>query len=224
MKRGKNHNGYLDASGNSVPSLTRTRVTKLTLAMKYDPKFDPTVEDPLAIPEEVRLGLHAEDILWNATKHLEGFQEALVTYWQACLELSRRMIKVFALALDLPEEYFDDLVTFPGADMSIGLYPGWPEDRPKNEMGLNAHTDIQVFTLLWQDHHGGLELLNRESEWVKAKPIEDTLVINIGDFLMRLTNDRFKSTVHQVVQHGKEDRMSVAFFFGEYSLAIFKCN
>lgn len=189
-------------------------VTKQGFQMHYDPRLDETVKCLSAIPDDVQSYLRYDDHLWDATQHLEGFQSAIATYWRSCLDISRRLIQVLALALDLPENYFDHLVTYPGADLELGLYPGWPEKRPECEMGLNAHTDFQIFTLLWQDKQGGLEILNYENEWVRAKPIEDTLVISIGDFLMRLTNDRFKSTVHQVVQHGKADRMSVAFFFG----------
>jgi isopenicillin N synthase-like dioxygenase len=82
------------------------------------------------------------------------------------------------------------------------------------DLGLGAHTDLQCFTLLWQDAVGGLQVLTKEGQWVKVPPIEDTFVVNIGDFLMRLSNDRFKSTVHRVYNHATVDRYSMPFFFG----------
>lgn len=85
------------------------------------------------------------------------------------------------------------------------------------DVGLGSHTDLQCFTLLWQDMHGGLQVLNNEGEWVWATPIKDTFVVNIGDFLRRITNDQYKSTVHRAYNRGLDntDRISMPFFFGE---------
>lgn len=75
-----------------------------------------------------------------------------------------------------------------------------------DDIGLGSHTDLQCFTLLWQDMIGGLQVLTREGQWIKATPIKDTFVVNIGDYLMRLTNDRMKSTVHRVYNRSTVDR------------------
>lgn len=69
------------------------------------------------------------------------------------------------------------------------------------------------FTILLQDDTGGLDVLNANAEWVPAPPIPGTFVVNIGDFLMRLTNDRFLSTVHRVKNVSGRDRYSMPFFF-----------
>lgn len=82
------------------------------------------------------------------------------------------------------------------------------------EVGLGSHTDLQCFTLLWQDMTGGLQVLNNEGQWIKATPVKDTFVVNIGDFLQRLSNDKFKSTVHRVFNRAPVDRISMPFFFG----------
>jgi isopenicillin N synthase-like dioxygenase len=67
--------------------------------------------------------------------------------------------------------------------------------------------------LLWQDHNGGLEVLGPDGVWVEAKPIEGTLVINVGDLLERWSNDRFASTRHRVINHSGRTRMSIASFY-----------
>lgn len=67
--------------------------------------------------------------------------------------------------------------------------------------------------MLHQDNTGGLDVLNANAEWVAAPPTEGTFVVNIGDFLMRLTNDRFLSTVHRVKNISGKDRYSMPFFF-----------
>ena len=157
---------------------------------------------------------------------MPDFQTELTAYWQNCLALARQLVRVLALGLDLPEDYFDRLTTYPGADCTINFYPGHgdrPAERP-GEVELNAHTDLQILTLLWQSEGRGLQILNPQNEWIFAPPIPGTFVVNIGDFLMRLTNDRLKSTVHRVKQNGKDDRYSFAFFFGMIRLALYVCR
>ncbi|KAH8892320.1 2OG-Fe(II) oxygenase superfamily protein [Thozetella sp. PMI_491] len=184
---------------------------------RYDPANDPlhAGEDLSKIPEDVRKGFGYEDFIWTDIG-VPNFRSDAIRYWQACLALSRRLIRIVALGLELPETYFDPLVTYPGADAAMNYYPGHGDaviDNP-DEVGLGAHTDLQVFTLLWQDEHRGLQVLNKEAEWLSVTPIPGTFVVNIGDFLMRTTNDRLKSTVHRVIQHGKVDRISMPIFFG----------
>lgn len=184
----------------------------------YEPQFDPLLRGRGQldeIPEAVWKHLPKDNYIWNDVG-LPEFRAGLVAYWQECLSLARRLIRILALGLDLPENYFDNLTTYPGGDSTLNFYPGYGETevQGQDEVGLGAHTDLQILTLLWQSDHRGLQILNKDNEWVFAPPIPGTFVVNIGDFLMRLTNDRLKSTVHRVQQRGKYDRYSMAFFFG----------
>lgn len=185
---------------------------------RYDPKYDPETKDPAAIPEEVRAWLRGEDFLWEGTSHIPDFAKDSLIYWKTCLTLARALVKVFAVCLDLPEDYFEQLTTYPGADGVYNYYPALSPDELRNagpaDVGLGSHTDLQCFTLLWQDQVGGLQLLNGEGQWIKATPIPGTFVVNIGDFLMRMSNDRFKSTVHRVYNRSSVERLSMPFFFG----------
>lgn len=175
---------------------------------QYDPQYDPVRKDLATIPAEVKAWLRGEDFVWDDTGHLTGFKEACLTYWSACLQLSRKLVRIFALALDLSEDYFDHVTTYPGADGVFNYYPAMTAEQAatSEDVGIGAHTDLQCFTLLWQDSTGGLQVLTNEGEWIKAKPIEHTFVVNIGDYLMRLTNDRMKSTVHRVHNRSTVDR------------------
>ncbi len=115
----------------------------------------------------------------------------------------------------MPEDYFDSRTTYPGADGVFNYYPvTTAEESATNAVGLGSHTDLQLFTLLWQDMIGGLQVLNKEGQWIKAVPVEGTIVVNIGDFMMRLCNDMYKSTVHRVYNRSGEERVSMPFFFG----------
>ncbi|OIW28171.1 Clavaminate synthase-like protein [Coniochaeta ligniaria NRRL 30616] len=190
--------------------------TRESFNFHYQPKFDPVHQGRLAdVPKDVTQHIPNDDYIWNDVG-LPKFQSELVAYWQSCLSLARQLVRILAVGLDLPEDYFDRVTTYPGSDLTLNFYPGYG-DKPVEERGeveLNAHTDMQILTLLWQSEGRGLQILNTENEWIFAPPIPGTFVVNIGDFLMRLTNDRLKSTIHRVKQNGKFDRYSTAFFFG----------
>ena len=186
-----------------------------SFAWRYSPEYDPDAKRLDDIPEDVKPWLQGEDFVWDENSHLSDFKNDILSWWSACLTLARRMIQIFALALELPENYFDDRVVFPGADGVANFYPvATQEDVSSRTPGIGSHTDLQFFTILWQDENGGLQVLNNENRWIKAKPIPDTLVVNIGDFLMRMSNDFFKSTVHRVYNEAAVERLSMPFFFG----------
>ncbi|BAE66521.1 unnamed protein product [Aspergillus oryzae RIB40] len=133
-------------------------------------------------------------------------------------------LSIFALALGEREDYFDDVTSHPGADALYIHYPGIPDVAADSDIdvGIGSHTDIQCFTLLWQDNSGGLQVLSAQDEWLDARPIEGTLVVNIGDFLQRLSNNKFKSTVHRVYNRQPDSRYSMPFFFGFNPEAVCK--
>lgn len=175
---------------------------------QYDPKYDPVPKDLSQIPAEVKPWIRGEDFVWDDTADLLGFKQSALTYWSSCLTLARKLVKIFALALELPENYFDSVTTYPGADGVFNFYPAMTAEQAanSNDVGIGSHTDLQCFTLLWQDMIGGLQVLSKDGEWIKASPVPNTFVLNIGDYLMRLTNDRMKSTVHRVFNRVTVDR------------------
>jgi Isopenicillin N synthase and related dioxygenases len=175
------------------------------------------VSDPTALLSNEKYSYGDDDFLWRGTAHIPDFRATTIEFYQRRLTLARKMIRIFALALDMSEDYFDAVTTNPGADGLYVHYPGSPETVPDNvdtDVGIGSHTDIQCVTLLWQDMSGGLQVLSANDEWLEARPIPDTLVVNIGDFLQRLSNNRFKSTVHRVYNRQTKSRYSMPFFLG----------
>lgn len=188
---------------------------KESMSFRYLPQYDPDPKDPNAVPLAVKPWLRGEEYVWEGTSHLPSFQKDCMAYWAACLTLARKLVRIFALSLELEETHFDEKVTYPGADMVLNYYPPrTAEEEAKNAIGLGSHTDLQCFTLLWQDMIGGLQVLTAQGQWIKAPPIEGTIVVNIGDFLMRVSNDTFRSTVHRVFNASKAERVSMPFFLG----------
>ncbi|GAP91735.1 putative 2OG-Fe oxygenase superfamily protein [Rosellinia necatrix] len=214
-KHSKYYNGYLGTRKAQI-SPSETADVRESLAFRYSPELDPDhPKDISEVPDEVRRWIRGEDFVWEGTSHLPGFKEDCVAYWSSCLQLSRKLVRMFALSLDLDENYWDEKVTHPGADAVFNYYPSrTQEEIDRQFVGLGSHTDLQLFTLLWQDSVGGLQVLTSGGQWLKAPPIEGTLVVNIGDYMMRLCNDIYKSTVHRVTNESTQERVSMPFFFG----------
>jgi isopenicillin N synthase-like dioxygenase len=183
---------------------------------RYEPRYDPDPKDPNAVQPEVLAYIHGEDYFWQGTSHLPGFKTACITYWQACLTVARHLVRIFALALDLPESYFDALTTYPGSDGVFNFDPAISESEAakSTDIGLGSHANLQCFTLLWQDIQGGLRILSHDGQWLKVTPEPGTLVFNIGYYLMRLTNKRMKFMVHRVYNRSTVERCSMPVFFG----------
>jgi isopenicillin N synthase-like dioxygenase len=203
-----------------------------TLSWTYDPRYDPAVDGGVeAVPEPARRFMRPEDFLWDATAEAVPHLKArLVAYFAACLALARALTRVFALSLDLDEDFFADKVRYPDAAYAFNYYPPLPlppapppqrgdqrdEDSSSTGVSIGSHTDFQLFTVLWQDDQGGLQVLDRSGQWLRARPMPGTLVVNIGDYMQRVTNGRYVSTVHRARNDGAQGRarLSMAFFWG----------
>lgn len=186
----------------------------------YDPEYDPSVTDTSAIPANIRQFLRTEKngFPWKPTDNIPHFQMAVLAYWRASLALARKLVKTFALSLDLPEDFFDDKFAYPDASLALNYYPPLgPSPTTKetaDEVSIGSHTDFQLFTILWQDASGGLQVLSPQGQWINAKPVPGSFVVNIGDYLQRITNDKYVSTVHRAQNRSGKERISMPFFFG----------
>lgn len=205
-----------------------------TFSWTYDPRLDPDVGDLASIPEAIRSHLRVEPDVdgegerfpWSATtESVPQFQPAVLAYWRACLALARVLVRSFALSLDLDEDFFAAKFSHPDAALALNYYPPItptsttsPGDEAETgkdkQVSIGSHTDFQLFTILWQDQAGGLQVLSRGGQWLHARPVRGTFVVNIADYLQRITNDRYRSTVHRAVNASGRERVSMPFFFG----------
>jgi len=158
-------------------------------------------------------GVMAGNNVWPVG--IPGFRNSVLSYYHAAIALGKRLFPLFALALNLPENFFDQYTKNPAAIMRLLYYP--PQDGPVDDRvhGIGAHTDYECFTLLWQQEGvNALQVLNANGKWVDAVPVPGTLVVNIGDQFARWTNDVFKSTVHRAINRSGLERYSMPLFFG----------
>lgn len=136
------------------------------------------------------------------------------------------VLRALALHLQLPETYFDAYVKNGNSILRPIHYPPITEE-PKNAVRAAAHGDINLITLLMGAHGKGLQVQNHEGAWIDAIARPDELMINVGDMLSRLTNNRLKSTIHRVVNPPREawgsSRYSIPFFMHPISSMPLNC-
>jgi len=128
------------------------------------------------------------------------------------------LLRAISVYLGLPEDYFDGNVHNGNSILrTLHYFPiANPDDLSPDAVRAGAHEDINLITLLIGASADGLELLTRENDWFPVKAHGEDLVVNVGDMLQRLTNNKLKSTTHRVVNPPREkmgfSRYSVPFF------------
>ena len=146
----------------------------------------------------------------NAWPDLPGWRDAMLTYFAACHATGVAMHRGFARDLGLPAEFFTQTIDRPMATLRLLRYPA-AGPGAAGAVGAGAHTDYGNITLLATDGEPGLEIRRRDGVWIEAPPVPGALVCNIGDLLMRWTNDVYVSTPHRV-RVPERERYSVAYF------------
>jgi isopenicillin N synthase-like dioxygenase len=144
-------------------------------------------------------------------ENLPGWREVLIGYYDEMEHLSDALLHGFALALDLPEDYFRAFYKKPLTQINLLHYPPHPPVTQGRQFGLRPHSDTTAFTILAQGDVGGLQV-EKNGDWIEAPPLPGSFVINIGDMMARWTNDRFASTPHRVINRSGLERYSIPFF------------
>lgn len=165
-------------------------------------------------PENVKVQQIAE---FNPT-----FDEA----YRAFEKSGTALLQAIALYLGLDENYFDNYVRNGNSILRAIHYPPITE-KPKSAIRAEQHEDINLITLLVGASADGLEILTKKNEWVPVTSLPEQIVVNVGDMLQRLTNNKLRSTTHRVVNPREElwhtSRFSIPFFLHPKSSMNLKC-
>lgn len=159
-------------------------------------------------------------------EELPDFNEVGKETYKMLEKTAKYVLRALALHLGLEETYFDDYIKNGNSILRPIHYPPITEE-PKNAVRAAAHGDINLITLLMGAHGKGLQVKDHEGNWVDAIAKSDQLMINVGDMLSRLSNNKLKSTIHQVVNPPKElwgtSRYSIPFFMHPVSDMPLNC-
>ncbi len=151
---------------------------------------------------------------------------ALDDYYAAIGRAAADLLKGVAVGLGIDQDFFAPKYGKPLQRTQMVYYPPHPPMAETDEFGVAPHTDYGCVTLLYQDNSGGLQVRELASNrWIDATPIEGSLVVNVGDLLARWSNDRFRSTLHRVINTSGHERYSIATFYDPtYSAVVDPCD
>jgi|TARA_R110001583_G_scaffold191025_1_gene355799 isopenicillin N synthase-like dioxygenase len=178
--------------------------------------------------QEAKAGPHFAPNVWP--ENSPEFKEIYSQYFNSMSHLAAEIMRIFALALKLDENYFDDKINKEISMLRSLSYPMIkPDSIKKGQMRAGAHSDYGSLTIVKQDNSpGGLQVKNRHGDWVDVPQIEDSFVVNIGDLMMNWTNDQWISTLHRVVNppvtaNVTKPRQSIVFFHQPNYDTIIEC-
>ncbi len=153
------------------------------------------------------------------------FNPTLEEAYRSYEKTGKALLQAIALYLGLDEYYFDTHIEKGNSILRCIHYPPITQ-APKNAMRAEQHEDINLITLLVGASADGLEILSKKGEWVAVTALPEQIVVNVGDMLQRLTNNKLRSSTHRVVNPPQAKwstpRFSMPFFLhpkSEMSLA-----
>jgi len=160
---------------------------------------------------------------------LPGFRPALQAYYRAMEALSADLMRLFALALDLPAAYFEPHIDRHISSLCLNHYPALDGPPAAGQLRAGEHTDYGSLTIVApSEAPGRLQVRTREGQWVEVQPPLGHFVVNIGDLMAQWTNDRWVSTLHRVGNPpaqagGQARRMALVFFHQPNDDSLVEC-
>lgn len=167
--------------------------------------------------------LGMDDNQWPTTDSLPEFRHQVEQYALKMEQLGKRMLPIYAKALNMPVDFFNDAFDNPLFRLRMTHYPAVVADAD-NPFGIAPHVDTSFFTILAQDRPGLTVFSERRKVWVKAPVVKGAFIVNTGELLKQWTNDRFLSTRHFANNNtGKQSRYSMPFFFNANPRFVMSC-
>ncbi len=150
-----------------------------------------------------------------SVQEINGFNDTLFNAYRNFEKSGRALLQAIALYLGLDENYFDDYIHNGNSILRCIHYPPITHE-PKSAIRAEQHEDINLITLLVGASADGLQILTKQNDWVGVTSLPEQIVVNVGDMLQRLTNNKLRSTTHRVVNPPRDlwhtSRFSMPFF------------
>ncbi len=179
------------------------------------------VNEAFIVKCDDQLGM--DDNQWPDTNVLPEFRQQVELYAHKMEQLGKRMLPIYARALGMPVDFFNEAFVDPLFRLRMTHYPP-VEENADNAFGIAPHVDTSFFTILAQDQPGLTVFSERRKVWVKAPVVQDSFIVNTGELLKQWTNDRFLSTRHFANNNtGNQSRYSIPFFFNANPHYVMSC-
>ena len=155
----------------------------------------------------------------------EGFRDTFLGLYNELEEAGMVMLEALAPSLDVERDYFRRMATDGNSILRLLHYPPVPDDADPNCIRAAAHEDINLITILVAANGAGLELLDRDGNWLPIETDPENLIVDAGDMLARATNDVIPATTHRVVNPSGPNvsRYSMPFFMHPHPEAVITC-
>ncbi|EGK7523573.1 isopenicillin N synthase family oxygenase, partial [Campylobacter jejuni] len=238
----KNLNEKLFKLGKEFFNLSRS--SKELISMVHSPQFRGYTSEGFEYTagskdyrEQLDIGTERDALNWNLNsplwQRLEGpnlwpseipeLKKTFLTWHKQTKKACLKLLKAFAQALDLPSNAFDKLYGENSYEHCKIIH--YPKSSKNITQGVGSHKDGGLITFVFQEKQSGLEAFI-DGKWLSIPPLENSVVVNIGEFLELATNGYLKATIHRVNLSPKE-RFSIAYFLGvqlDKDIPIFKLN
>ncbi len=203
LRIGSQNIGYLPYGGQTM----KTSTIEVANKPNFSESFYITTPDPDPAVQDVTTDLNK----WP--DGMDAFKAAQIAYFTTMRALARRFLPAFALALDLPEDYF--AADFQRANCTVRLIQYAPQPPGKAGLfGFAPHTDGSFITFLPRSKFPGLQVKDKDGTWIQPPDVPGAFVVNTGEMLSRYSNDRFVPTPHRVLNQSGAIRHAMPFFFG----------
>ena len=181
------------------------------------------IRKPIHITDPDALAFCYAQTIWPTQP--KNFKLAWEAYYKEMEILASKIMKIFAVALNLDETFFESYIDEPISALRALNYPAQNLTPQTDQLRAGAHSDYGSLTILLpQEYSQGLEILSPNGNWKEVPAIPDTLIINIGDLMATWTNDRWVSTLHRVInKNSASKRQSIAYFHQPNWDAEIKC-
>ncbi|MFQ6632550.1 hypothetical protein Gotur_009196 [Gossypium turneri] len=166
---------------------------------------------PLSVLDEMIEGIR----LFNE----QDLEKSTMEYFKHMKRLGEALFELLSEALGLQPDHLNSIGCSKGCSIVTHYYPPCPQ--PELTLGVRKHADAGILTVLLQNHMSGLQVLH-DSQWFDVHPTRGGLIINVGDLLQVLSNNKFKSVKHRVISSHVGPRISVACFFSGHASLLDK--
>jgi isopenicillin N synthase-like dioxygenase len=212
-----NNIGYMPMNASVQGASTVHKATKPNQNESFFVSHDRAADHPDVLADVPLRGRNQ----WPAGR--DDIRADMMAYFEALEAMCDRMLPGFAVALGMPPDAFAAMFADEAhANLRFLHYPP-QEDWSENTFGAAPHTDNSFMTALARTDVPGLAVRLTSGEWFAPPVIEETFLINLGNIMRRLSNDRFLSTPHGVINESGADRYSIAFFYSPNPATVLEC-